>query len=173
MVWVKDAQGNNVHAQTRAYKIEYVNEEGKGEFALQESGSILSGYALSGTETTLLATLDPHYENMRLSYCAIDDLGVATEYMSCQPGDSFTVTSDLRFKMEADRKSYDVVFHLGDKGTASIDAQRVVYLHYASEPDPQYDNGFLVTGWYRDENLTDRFDFKTMPVESDLSLYAK
>lgn len=65
---------------------------------------------------------------------------------SCEEGESFLLTSDIIFKMVADRKKYTVNFDVGDTHGTPIDSQTVTYLHYATEPDPQYDSSFIITG---------------------------
>jgi hypothetical protein len=110
---------------------------------------------------------------MKLSYCLIDDFGKDGDYITCQAGDSFTITSDMRFKMSATRQTYDVIFVVGDTYGKPVDAQRVTYLHYATEPDPQFDDSYIIAGWYKDADFKEEFDFKTMPIEQDTVLYAR
>ena len=162
-MWVKDAQDNIVYAYLHAMSISYENEEGADEFALYEGDNKLESFALTRTEATLKATLDSHYENMK----------VTMNGMSCEDGDSFTISSDMNFVMTADRKKYTVKFDIGPTYGTPIADQTVTYLHYATEPDPQYDSSFIITGWYRDATLSDQFDFKTMPIEYNIILYAK
>lgn len=71
---------------------------------------------------------------------------VAVNGVNCEDGDSFTISSDMTFVMTADRKKYTVKFDVGSTyGTPIVD-QTVTYLHYATEPDPQYDSSFIITG---------------------------
>ncbi len=133
---MKDAQDNKVYAKTSAISVTYENEEGASDFALYENGSKIEAFALLRTEATLVAVLDEHYENMRLY----------ANGTSCEAGESFLLTSDIAFKMVADRKSYTVSFDIGDTYGTPIDDQTVTYLHCATEPDPQYDSSFIITG---------------------------
>lgn len=65
---------------------------------------------------------------------------------SCEDGDSFVISSDMNFVMTADRKKYTVKFDIGSTYGNPIANQTVTYLHYAIEPDPQYDSSFIITG---------------------------
>lgn len=65
---------------------------------------------------------------------------------SCSAGDSFTLTSDMTFEMFADRKNYNVIFSVGTEHGVPVATQSITYLNYAIEPDPQYDESFIITG---------------------------
>ena len=103
---------------------------------MYENDIKIESFALLRTEATLVATLDEHYENMKLY----------VNGASCEAGESFLLTSDIIFKMVADRKNYTVNFDIGDTYGTPIDSQTITYLHYATEPDPQYDSSFIITG---------------------------
>lgn len=162
-IWVKDAQDNKVYALIHAEKITYTNEEGADEFALYEGESKIGGYALNRTEATLKATLDSHYENMSLT----------ANGASCSAGESFILTENMEFVMMADRKKYQVAFDIGTEHGEPVESQTITYLNYATEPDPQYDESFIITGWYSDEALESKFDFKATPITGDITLHAK
>ncbi len=57
-------------------------------------------------------------------------------------------------------------------GGSYIVPQAVKYGGTASEPAAPVKEGYLFSGWYKDMDLTELFDFLT-PIRSDTILYAK
>lgn len=57
-------------------------------------------------------------------------------------------------------------------GGSPVASQTVTYNTTATEPDAPTKAGVTFGGWYRDEALTDPFDFST-PVTGNMTLYAK
>lgn len=72
---------------------------------------------------------------------------------------------------EMELPQYPVYFH-GDEGSVvfEIDAIRGTKI---SEPSPPIKTGYEFAGWYRDTNLTSKWDFKRDRVSSELRLFAK
>lgn len=69
-----------------------------------------------------------------------------------------------------DETSYTVTFD--SKGGSAVSAQTVTANDVAVKPsDPEY-AGMMLTGWYRDENYLNLYDFSA-PVTQNLTLYAK
>ena len=71
-------------------------------------------------------------------------------------------------------KSYKVTFNNMGKGTATDVIPSQEYGSTITKPNDPTETGYTFDGWYKDENLTDKWDFAkdTMP-DHDLTLYAK
>ena len=66
--------------------------------------------------------------------------------------------------------SYTVSFDTNGFGTAPSD-QVIYYGDYVISPDYPAVEGYTCSGWYKDEDCTELFDFNT-PVKSDITIYA-
>ena len=87
-------------------------------------------------------------------------------------GDEFTISSDVAVIGTVTPKSYTVTFISADHGY-SPESQSVVYLHTATEPDPQIEDGYVLSAWCSDETLKTVWDFQVDIITGDLTLYAK
>ena len=69
--------------------------------------------------------------------------------------------------------SSDCVVHFETNGGTPIEDASVVYSEMLSRPEDPIREGYHLEGWYSDIDLTQKWDFETMPVESNMTLYAK
>ena len=58
-------------------------------------------------------------------------------------------------------------------GGTAVESQQVVNSGYASEPSKPTKDGKVFIGWYTDPELTTKFNFSSIPITSDITLYAK
>ncbi len=87
------------------------------------------------------------------------------------PGDEVTVNEDMTFLSKFETKECKVTFDTGGIGSAPP-VQTVLYNNKASYPAVNAINGYIVSGWYTDEDRTENFDFDTV-IKGDITLYAK
>jgi hypothetical protein len=64
-----------------------------------------------------------------------------------------------------------VVLSFETNGGASLDDMRVAMANAATPPTPPERTGYRLTGWYKDAELTEEFDW-ALPVEESATLYA-
>lgn len=69
--------------------------------------------------------------------------------------------------------SSECVVHFETNGGTLLDDILVPYGTTFERPDDPIREGYHVEGWYSDIDLTEEWDFETMPVESNITLYAK
>ena len=80
------------------------------------------------------------------------------------------VTSSFTLYAGWTLNSYTVSFDANGHGTAPAD-QIIYYGDYVISPDYPAVEGYTCTGWYKDEDCTELYDFNT-PVKSDITIYA-
>lgn len=80
------------------------------------------------------------------------------------------VTSSFTLYAGWTLNSYTVSFNANGHGTAPSD-QVIYYGDYVISPDYPAVEGYTCSGWYKDEDCTELFDFNT-PVKSDITIYA-
>ncbi|MBO4425590.1 MAG: InlB B-repeat-containing protein, partial [Clostridiales bacterium] len=80
------------------------------------------------------------------------------------------VTSDITLYAGWNVNSYTVTFDANGHGTAPSD-QIIYYGDYVISPDYPAVEGYTCSGWYKDEDCTELYDFNT-PVKSDITIYA-
>lgn len=73
-------------------------------------------------------------------------------------------------KDEISHNLYDVTFN--SMGGSEVPAQTVFEGYKLTSPSNPIKDGYLFTGWYKDENLTQNWDFSTDVVTKDTTLYA-
>ena len=78
--------------------------------------------------------------------------------------------NDKYFEMENPDGVYTVTFNTN--GGNSIDSQTVSEGGKASDPGKPVRDGYKFIGWYRDEELTETYNFSD-PVTSNITIYAK
>lgn len=66
--------------------------------------------------------------------------------------------------------NYTITFD--SNGGSAISTQTIENGKSGTVPSTPVKNGFIFEGWYKDEKLTEKYDFNT-PVESSILLYAK
>lgn len=69
--------------------------------------------------------------------------------------------------------SSECVVHFETNGGTSLDDVRVPYGEMLERPEDPTREGYSIEGWYSDIDLTEAWDFNAMPVESNMTLYAK
>ncbi len=69
--------------------------------------------------------------------------------------------------------SSDCTVHFEPNGGTTLDDIIVPYGSLLACPDAPSRSGFTLDGWYADPELTQPWDFETMPVQQNLTLYAK
>jgi uncharacterized repeat protein (TIGR02543 family) len=80
------------------------------------------------------------------------------------------ITGDITLYAKWDINSYTVTFN--SNGGSQVNSQSVEYNTAPVRPEDPTKTGHTFAGWYRDEGLTDEFDFTT-PITNDITLYAK
>lgn len=69
--------------------------------------------------------------------------------------------------------SAECVVHFETNGGTLLEDMLVPYGTTFESPDDPIREGYSLEGWYSDIDLSEKWDFETMPVESNLTLYAK
>ena len=69
--------------------------------------------------------------------------------------------------------SGDCIVHFETNGGTALDDITVLYGEYMEAPEDPVREGYHLEGWYFDIDLTQLWDFETMPVEKNMTLYAK
>ena len=83
-----------------------------------------------------------------------------------------TDTVNVYGKLTANAKIYQVTFATGD-GATTVDSQSVESGSHANEPAAPTREGYTFDGWYADEECTKEFDFDSVSIEKDTTVYAK
>ncbi|MGN1373158.1 MAG: InlB B-repeat-containing protein [Candidatus Coproplasma sp.] len=97
---------------------------------------------------------------------------------ACSDGNAFdfdtAITSDKTLYAKWKEKTkYTVTFNINGNGSSVIDSQQVYDGEYASEPDEPTATGYTFGGWYKEAGCTNKFDFASMTITGDITLYAK
>lgn len=69
--------------------------------------------------------------------------------------------------------SADCVVHFETNGGTLLEDISVVYGELIPQPEDPVREGYYVEGWYADMDFTEAWDFETMPVQSNMTLYVK
>lgn len=69
--------------------------------------------------------------------------------------------------------SSDCIVHFETNGGTVLDDINVLYGEMIPRPEDPVREGYHLEGWYSDIDLTQAWDFETMPVQSNMTLYAK
>lgn len=69
--------------------------------------------------------------------------------------------------------SADCVVHFETNGGTSLEDVSAVYGECIARPKDPVREGYHVEGWYTDMDLTEAWDFETMPVQRNMTLYLK
>lgn len=69
--------------------------------------------------------------------------------------------------------SGDCIVHFETNGGSAVEDLSVLYGELIPRPEDPVREGYWLEGWYTDIDLTQAWDFETMPVQSNLTLYAK
>lgn len=82
-----------------------------------------------------------------------------------------TVSQDITLYAKWASVAYTVTFE--SNGGSAVEAQQVVEGKFATKPQPvPTKDGYLFTGWYTEQTMSNLFDFYT-PITKDITLYAK
>lgn len=68
---------------------------------------------------------------------------------------------------------YDVTFNLGYDGATPIEAQRVAENTRATKPTDPERTGYEFGGWYKEQALTNEFNFALDTISANTTIYAK
>ena len=68
---------------------------------------------------------------------------------------------------------FDVTFNLGYDGAPAIDTQKVVENTRATKPADPTRTGYDFGGWYKEQALTNEFNFALDTISADTTIYAK
>lgn len=162
--WVTDKAGNTAATKLIARAINYNLAAGIDSIVLQENGIKLTDFALDGTTVSTAVIVDSHYENMQFS---IDG-------ERAEAGTDVIIHSDILFAATCTPKNYTVSFITGrEPNGAEVANQTITYLHLVDLPLPLYNAGYIISNWYLDVGLTQRWDFEASVVEGDTTLYAE
>ncbi len=66
----------------------------------------------------------------------------------------------------------DCIVHFETNGGSQIDSQSVLYGEKITKPQDPVREGYWFTGWYRDVNRTEPWDFEKDVVQGNMTLYA-
>jgi len=94
---------------------------------------------------------------------------VASKFIS--DNDSYVVlkNADEQLCLES---GYTVTFDVNGHGTAP-DAQTIISGNKVTKPTDPTDEGYVFDGWYKEEALTNEWDFDNDTVTADTTIYAK
>ncbi|WNN75702.1 InlB B-repeat-containing protein [Lysinibacillus capsici] len=81
------------------------------------------------------------------------------------------VVKDITLYAKWTLNIYKVVFETN--GGTSISSQSITYDTAVIEPGSPSKEGYTFAGWYKDEALTEKWDFKTNLIKENTTLYAK
>ncbi|WP_058308639.1 InlB B-repeat-containing protein [Gracilibacillus massiliensis] len=81
------------------------------------------------------------------------------------------VTKDLTLYAAWEKVEYEVTFDSNHGSTVS--SQQVKYNEQVSEPEEPERAHYQFAGWYKDESLTEQWNFEEETVTEELTLYAK
>lgn len=167
-LWVKDTAGNTTFAVITAHSIQINSSTGIAQLQLieqlAESASPISNFALEGTKLIISATLDSHYENLKI-HLNEEEILNKSEY---------EVTKSFVLNAICTPKDYTIIFRTGKEAeNVKIEEQLITYLHPIGRPLALYYQGYIINNWYTDESLTELWDFESNLVEGDTILYAE
>ena len=160
--WAKDAQHTSTHEQICAWPISCFLGTGVSSVTLSENEEVLTNFALHGSLVKVSAILDNHYENLVLK----DNSLIINNDTTIEVKEAHEISASCSPKV------FTVKFNNMNRGK-SVEDQMVVYLHTVTEPDPQFDSGHILEGWYREESLTTKWTFGTDVVDDNMTLFAK
>ena len=69
--------------------------------------------------------------------------------------------------------SSDCIVHFETNGGTSLEDITVLYGEMIPRPENPVREGYHIEGWYSDIDLTQLWDFDTMPIQGNMTLYAK
>jgi len=87
------------------------------------------------------------------------------------PSDLTNITGDKTFTAQFDKNEYTVTFD-SNEGSAVEDV-KALYDTLIDEPTEPTKTGYDFAGWFKDQGLTDSWDFETDKVTEDTTLFAK
>ena len=161
--WVTDKNGNTAYADLISHEIIYDTGVGIADIAITEADERLTSFALSGTTTKVNITLDDHYRDLAV-YVREDDFINGSELI---------INEDINIKTTCLPKDYTVSFVTGREANGAVTAdQTITYLHNVVQPLSLYNAGYIISNWYKEAELINRWDFNTDVVENDTILYA-
>lgn len=162
--WVTDHAGNTAAAKIIAHPITYKPATGTAILRVAENGAILTDFALDGTTVTVFAELDSHYENLRVE---INSEGV-------ENNSEHLLVDALEVTTACTPKDYTVTFITGKEfNGAEVASQVITYLHKPIQPLALYHVGYIISNWYKEPALINRWDFEVDVVEGPTTLYAE
>ena len=100
---------------------------------------------------------------------------VASPLITGYTADKLTVSgsmpdSDVTVDVTFTAKDYTVTYE--SNGGSTVPSQTVKYNETANKPADPTKSGYTFSGWYTEENLTNKYDFAA-PVTGNITLYAK
>lgn len=160
--WANDAQGAAPQkAKISARNISYSLGTGVTNISLVENALAVKDFALDGTTVTISARVDPHYKDLLIKING-------SELTS----DTYLINGEnIAIEASCTPRSYSVTFDNMGRGTKPVD-QEIVYLHKVAEPGSQYESGYIIEGWYKDQQLTTKWDFTVDSITENITLYA-
>ena len=162
--WVTDHAGNTASAKITAHPITYSPAIGTDTIQLSENGEVLTDFAIDGTMVEVFAELDSHYEHLHIEVNG-DGVENNSEHLINQ---AFTITTSCS------PKDYTVIFVTGKEvNGAEVASQIITYLHKPEQPLALYHVGYIISNWYKEPELINRWDFDVDVIEGPTTLYAE
>lgn len=162
--WITDKNGNVANTKLISKPIIYLPAVGTDTIVVKEAENILTTFALSGTTVSVTSTLDPHYEK----------LSILVNGEIVENGSSQVINTDFTVETTCSPKNYVVKFTTGQEiNDKVVEDQIITYLHKVNLPLPLYHAGYIISNWYTEPGLINRWDFDTDAVEGDMQLYAE
>lgn len=173
-LWIKDANDNIASEKLVGRLIEKTTTPGITSVRLYEeidpeTQLDADNFALNGTRLKVEVEIDEHYKNLVINYI------VNGSTIEIHNGDIIEVTSNFTLAAICEPRQYTVSFEINNtnpKAKKPAD-QSITYLTKASQPLEQYVDGFIVSGWYTDQELTTKWKFNEDIVLGNMTLYAK
>jgi len=169
-IFVKDNNDNVQSTSINSYQLTTNTVPGVLNYHILYNDEVdLTNFILAGQEFKITANFDSHYENTEIS---VNDIPYTYDT-------SVAVWEDKIIDILCTPKKYRVQFNNGSKGTKPSD-QLITYKTLVEHPGAQYDKGYIIEAWYKDQTFTTIWDFAIKTVEAEdldvnetVQLYAK
>ncbi len=162
-LWVTDQANRTAKCKIVAYPLSLEPAVGTLTLQFSENGTILPNFAISGTTVTVYAEPDPHY-----------NLTINLNGNPIQNNTEHKVDAPLSVTTTCTPNNYTIKFVTGKEasGVTFVD-QTIAYLQHIQKPFATYHNGYIISNWYLDNELTQLWNFDSDVVKGDLTLYAE
>lgn len=146
-------------------------------FAIDKDGNenSVGNVVLDGTSLIIKTNLNIHYT---YAYMELTEGDNTYHYdLSGEQTTTYVQADNISIEVGYERMTYYVDFYMFGKGN-QIAQQTLKYGDFVARPANQYENGEIIGDWYasydpRNEEFSDLWIFDEMPIDRNLTLYAK